>query len=85
MERPDDLPEELEIVNPNELKLEMALQLLAVFVHRFGGDLVISKNEFEMVEGLDIFATQLTPGHLRLRFLDEEEDEFSASPDSPLS
>jgi hypothetical protein len=56
-----------EIVNPQELREDMLLRLLAVFVQRFGGEVVIAKNEFDMLEGVEVFANQTTPEHLRLR------------------
>lgn len=58
---------DFEIVNSQELREELLLQLLAVFVRRFGGDVVITSREFGMVEGLDVIAQQVTPEHLRLR------------------
>jgi hypothetical protein len=64
-----------EIVNPQELREEQLLRLLAVFVQRFGGEVVITQREFEMLEGVAVFAAQVTPEHLRLRLYDEAYDE----------
>jgi hypothetical protein len=61
-----------EIVNPQELREEVLLQLLAVFVHRFGGEVLISAHEFGMVEGVGVLAKQCNEDYLRLR-LDETE------------
>ncbi len=61
----------LNIVTPQELREEQLLRLLAVFVQRFGGEVVITQNEFEMLEGVEVFAAQITPEHLRLRLYDE--------------
>lgn len=58
-----------------QFKLDTALQLLAVFIHRFGGDVVINQNEFDMLEGVPISAQLIAPSHLRLRLMDEFEDE----------
>jgi hypothetical protein len=63
---------DFEIVNPQEMREEMLLQLLAVFVRRFGGEVTITANEFGMVEGLEVIAQQLSPEHLKLR-IDEGE------------
>lgn len=65
--------EDLEIVNPKELREEMLLQLLAVFIRRFGGEVTISTHEFGMVEGLEIVAKHTTPDNLVLRLEDEVE------------
>jgi hypothetical protein len=64
----------LEIVNPQELREEQLLRLVAIFVQRFGGEVVVTKNEFEMLEGVAVFAQQVTPEHLRLRLYDEVYD-----------
>lgn len=66
-----DFPEDLEIVEPKALQLEMALQLLAIFVRRFGGEVVVTQREFDMVEDLPLIARQVTPEHLRLRLVEE--------------
>jgi hypothetical protein len=63
---------DLEIVNPVELREEQLLQLLAVFIRRFGGEVHITEREFAMVEGIPVIAQQVTPEDLRLR-LDEGE------------
>ena len=63
----------VEIVNPQELREEVLLQLLAVFVHRFGGEVLISAREFGMAEGAEILARHVTPEHLMLRLEDEAE------------
>jgi hypothetical protein len=49
------------------IKLDVALQLLAVFVNRLGGEVVISQKEYEMMEGVQLLAKHLTPEHLLLR------------------
>lgn len=63
----------MEIINPEELSYDMALQLLAVFIRRFGGEAVISAREFALVEGLPVYARHITPEHLRLRLVEEHE------------
>jgi hypothetical protein len=60
-----------EIVNPQELREEQLLRLLAVFIQRFGGEVFISRDEFEMLEGVEVFAQQITPEDLRLRLYDD--------------
>jgi hypothetical protein len=60
-----------ELVNPQELREEQLLRLVAIFVQRFGGEVVISQNEFEMLEGVGVFGAQITPEHLRLRLYEE--------------
>jgi hypothetical protein len=65
------MEENLEIVNPQELREEQLLRLVAVFVQRFGGEVTLSEREFEMMEGADIFASHPAPGILRLRLYDE--------------
>ena len=57
---------DFEMVNPQELREEMLLQLLAVFIRRFGGEVTITAREFGMVEGLEVLAQQSTPEHLKL-------------------
>lgn len=69
----------LEIVNPQEMREEQLLRLVAVFIQRFGGEVVITQNEFEMLEGVGVFAAQITPEHLRLRLYDEVYDVESYS------
>jgi hypothetical protein len=64
---------DFEIVNPEELREEVLLQLLAVFVRRFGGEVTISAREFGMVEGLELFARHTTTESLMLRLEDEAE------------
>lgn len=63
---------DFEISNPSERE-EKLLQLLAVFVRRFGGEVVITQREFDMVEGLPLFANHTTPEHLRMRLVEEHE------------
>ena len=60
-----------ESTNPQEFREEVLLQLLAVFVRRFGGEVVITSREFDMVEGLDVIAKQIGLEQLRLRIEDE--------------
>jgi hypothetical protein len=62
--------EDLEIVDSKDIKLEMALQLLAVFVHRFGGEVIINKREFEFIEGVDVVAKHISSEQLRLKLND---------------
>ena len=64
--------EDFKIVNPQELREETLLQLLAVFVHRFGGEVTISAREFAMVEGVEVLARHTTPEHLSLRLEEAE-------------
>jgi hypothetical protein len=49
------------------IKLDVALQLLAVFVNRLGGEAVISQKEYDLMEGEVLLAKHLTPEHLLLR------------------
>lgn len=64
---------DFDIVDSQELREELLLQLLAVFVRRFGGEVTITAREFGMVEGVEIIARQVSPEHLKLR-LDEGEE-----------
>jgi hypothetical protein len=70
--RGGNMDSDFEIVNPQEMREEMLLQLLAVFVRRFGGEVIVTAHEFGMVEGLEIVAQQTTTEHLKLR-IDEGE------------
>ena len=53
--------EGFEIIDPQKLREEVLLQLLAVFVNRFGGEVTISAREFGMVEVAEIIARRTTP------------------------
>ena len=64
--------ENLEIVNPQELREEQLLRLVAIFVQRFGGEVLISEREFEMMEGAVVFGSHPAPGQLRLRLYEDE-------------
>lgn len=63
---------DFEVISPKELREEVLIQLLAVFVHRFGGEVTISAREFAMVEGAEILAHHITSDHLLLRLNEEE-------------
>ena len=54
-------------------KLEMALQLLAVLLNRAGGETVISQEEFDSFEGVQVQARHLGRDHLKIQ-LEEECD-----------
>jgi len=64
---------DFEIVNPKDMKEEKLLQLLAVFVRRFGGEVVVTQREFDMVEGLPLLGNYISKEHLRLRLVEEHE------------
>ena len=68
--------QEVEIVTPEEkqeLKVETLLQLLAVFIRRFGGEVVLTQREYAMVEGLPVLVRQVTPERIRLRLVEDYE------------
>ncbi len=52
-------------------KLVMALQLLAVLLNRSGGETVISQEEFDSFEGVEVRARHISNQHLELK-LEEE-------------
>lgn len=66
---------DFEIINPkiNSESEEKLMQLLAVFIRRFGGEVLITQREFDMVEGLPLLANYTTPEHLRVRLVEEHE------------
>lgn len=74
---------DFKIINPSEDREEKLLQLLAVFVRRFGGEVVITQREFDMVEGLPLLANQATSEHLKMRLVEEFEmcDDFCEDDD----
>lgn len=46
------------------------LRLLAVFIHRSGGETVISETEFDFLEGAEVVGFVIEEGYLRLRVVD---------------
>lgn len=62
---------DFEIIDTQEMREDVLLQLLAVFVNRFGGEVMISAREFGAVEGCLLLAKHVTPEHLRLRLGEE--------------
>lgn len=65
--------ESIEILTPNEkqeAKIDTLLQLLALFVLRFGGEVEISRHEFEAAQGYSVYARG-NDSKLKLYLVDE--------------
>jgi hypothetical protein len=65
-----------------EVKIDQLLQLLAVLVERLGGEVVISRKEFTMLEGVLVLGRHLSPEYVALRLAIE--DEQPREPGRPL-
>ena len=59
---------------PEEMKLETLLQILAVLISRLGGEVVVSRADFEAYEGVPVVGRNLS-GYVILRLADEDEEE----------
>jgi hypothetical protein len=58
---------EIETNEKEQYSVDTLLQLLAIFINRSGGEVIITRQEFDMVEGVEVFGRSLTPDILRLR------------------
>ena len=65
---------EIETNEKEQYSVDTLLQLLAIFIHRSGGEVIISRHEFDMVNGMEVFGRNLTPEVLRLRLYGDDED-----------
>lgn len=61
-----------EIVTPQEAKVESLLQLLAVLLDKLGGEIVISRRDFEMVEGLPVVGRYISKDYVLFRLVEDE-------------
>ena len=63
-----------EIVTPQEAKIESLLQILAVLLDKLGGEVVISRREFEMLEGVPVVGRHISPEYVVFRLAEEDEE-----------
>ncbi len=62
-----------EIVTPHEAQLESLLTLLAILLDRVGGELVISRRDFEMFDGVPVVGRYISKDYVMLRLAEEDE------------
>ena len=62
-----------EIVTPQEARIETLLQLLAVLLDKLGGEVIISRRDFEIVEGLPVVGRHISKDYVVLRIAEEDE------------
>lgn len=68
--------------------VDKLLQIVALMIDRFGGEVIFSRAEFEQFEGVPVLMRNLTPDYVRLRLAVEDEESPLASdltPESPES
>lgn len=65
-----------EIVTPHEAQVDTLLQIIACLLDRLGGEVVISRQDFEMYEDAPVVGRHLTRDYVvfRLAYEDEEGD-----------
>jgi hypothetical protein len=65
-----------EIVTPHEAQIETLLQILACLLDRLGGEVVISRADFEAYQDAPVVGRHLTRDYvvIRLAYEDEEGD-----------
>ena len=68
------MAEDFEIVNPKEDQLDTLLQILAVLIDRVGGEVVISRAEFEAFEGVPVVGRSIARDYVRFRLAEEDEE-----------
>jgi hypothetical protein len=62
-----------EIVTPHEAQLETLLTLLAILLDRVGGELVISRRDFEMFDRAPVVGRYISKDYVLLRLAYEDE------------
>jgi len=63
-----------EIVTPQEAKIESLLQIIAVLLDKMGGEIVISRREFEMLEGVPVVGRYISKDYVVFRLAAEDEE-----------
>jgi hypothetical protein len=63
-----------EIVTPSEAKIETLLRLLAVLLNKLDGEQVISRADFEMLEGVAVNVRNISKDYILLRLAEEDEE-----------
>ena len=58
---------------PLDNQIENLIQIVAVLLDRVGGEIVISRKDFEMYEGVPVVGRQIGKGYIMLRLADEDE------------
>lgn len=48
-------------------EVDVLVQILAVLIDRLGGEVVVSKKEFDTYEGIDVVGRNLSSDHMLLR------------------
>lgn len=77
------MDEDFEIVNPQEAQLDTLLQILAVLIDRMGGEVVISRAEFEAFEKVPVVGRAIAKDYVRFRLAEEDEEVAITEVDLP--
>jgi len=75
-----------EIVTPHEAQVDTLLQLLAIMLDKLGGEVAISRQDFEMYENAPVVGRRISKDYVLFRLAYEDEvagiDEIDL-PESP--
>lgn len=63
-----------EIVTPQEAKIESLLQIVAVLLDKMGGEVIISRRDFEMLEGVPVVGRYISKDYVVFRLAEEDEE-----------
>jgi hypothetical protein len=72
-----------EIVTPHEAQIGSLLQIIAALLDKLGGEVVISRRDFEAVEDVPIVGRHLTKDYLAIRLADIGEETDISEIDLP--
>jgi hypothetical protein len=68
------MPDDFKIVDPAQEPLDTLLQVLAVLIDRAGGEVVISRTEFEAFEDVPVVGRLIARDYVRFRLAEEDEE-----------
>jgi hypothetical protein len=63
-----------EIVTPQEAMIESLLQIVAVLLDKMGGEVIISRRDFEMLEGVPVIGRYISKDYVVFRLAEEDEE-----------
>lgn len=63
-----------EIVTPQEAMIESLLQIVAVLLDKMGGEVIISRRDFEMLEGVPVVGRHISKDYVVFRLAEEDEE-----------
>jgi hypothetical protein len=63
-----------EIVTPQEAMIESLLQIVAVLLDKMGGEVIISRRDFEMLEGVPVVGHHISKDYVVFRLAEEDEE-----------